>query len=146
VKSQTNNIGLRRQWLEVWQPSEDGREAAFIFEDDMEVSFLPLPCTQRTFRQMPFTEPYISFVPIPGFAVLLSVGHERGGEILRQGCEPAPPASTAATRGTNGRHGRYRHPGGLSDHATAAVRRACRGKASAVRCVVSLWMDFCVIV
>jgi hypothetical protein len=51
LKIQTSNIGLKRQWLEVWQPAEDGQEAAFIFEDDMEVIFLPRLCTQRAFRQ-----------------------------------------------------------------------------------------------
>jgi hypothetical protein len=38
VKPQTNNIGLKQQWLQAWHPAEDDQEAAFIFEDDMEVA------------------------------------------------------------------------------------------------------------
>jgi hypothetical protein len=37
VRQQSSNVGLARQWLEVWQPAENSQEAAFIFEDDIEV-------------------------------------------------------------------------------------------------------------
>ena len=33
----TVNAGLAQQWHSAWHPSSEG-EAAFIFEDDMEVS------------------------------------------------------------------------------------------------------------
>lgn len=39
LKVQTRNIGLQGQWFEIWFPRSN-HEAAFIFEDDMEVDFL----------------------------------------------------------------------------------------------------------
>ena len=37
VQVHPHNIGLAQQWYSVWSPSADN-EAAFILEDDMEVS------------------------------------------------------------------------------------------------------------
>jgi hypothetical protein len=48
VKQQSSNVGLARQWLEIWQPAENSQEAAFIFEDDIEVRNTyarNVPCT-----------------------------------------------------------------------------------------------------
>ena len=41
---QPRNVGLAQQWLGVWAAAEE-HEAAFVFEDDVEVLFRVLVCT-----------------------------------------------------------------------------------------------------
>jgi hypothetical protein len=38
VINQTRHIGLYRQWMGFWQPTEETKEIAVIFEDDLTVS------------------------------------------------------------------------------------------------------------
>ena len=38
VINQTRHIGLYRQWMGFWQPTDETKEIAVIFEDDLTVS------------------------------------------------------------------------------------------------------------